>query len=63
MGRHFQYKIEVFFKKNILDGSLGKTTYHAIRIKFQEMGSLHVHSFIRIFNALNIENGAVYIVN
>ena len=41
----------------------GKTTYHAIRIKFQEMGSLHVHSFIRIFNALNIENGAVYIVN
>ena len=61
VGRHFQYKIEVFFQKNILDGSLGKTKYYAIRIKFQERGSLHVHSFIKIFNALNIENGAAYI--
>ena len=40
---------------------MGKTKYYAIRIEFQERGSPHVHSFIWIFNAPNIENEAVYI--
>ena len=39
---------------------LGKTKYYAIRIEFQERGNPHVHSFIRIFNAPNIENEAAY---
>ena len=61
MVRHFQYKVEVFFKEIILDGPLGKTKYYAIRIEFQERGSPHVHSFIWIFNAPNIQNETAYI--
>ena len=56
VARHFQYKVEVFFKELILDGPLGKTKYYAIGIEFQEGGSPHVYSFIWIFNAPNIEN-------
>ena len=56
-----QYKVEVFFKDTILDGSFRKTKYYAIRIEFQERGSPHVHSFIWIFNAPNVENEAAYI--
>ena len=54
MAKHFQYKIEVFFKKIILDGPLGKTKYYAIRIEFRERGG------IWIFNAPDIENEVVY---
>ena len=61
VARHFQYKVEVSFKKTILDGPLRKTKYYAIRIEFQEIGSPHVHSFIWIFNAPNIQNETVYI--
>ena len=61
VARDFRYKFEVFFKEIILDGLLGKTKYYAIRIEFQERGSPHVHSFITIFNASNIENEAAYI--
>ena len=56
MARHFQYKVEVFFKEVVLYDPLGKTKYYAIRIEFQERGSPHVHSFIWIFNAPNIQN-------
>ena len=61
LAEHFQYKVEVFFKEIILDGPFRKTKYYAIRIEFQESGSPHVHSFIWIFNAPNIENEATYI--
>ena len=60
-ARHFQYSVKVFFKEIIFDGLLGETKYYAIRIEFQERGSPHVHSFIWIFNAPNIENEAAYI--
>ena len=61
VARHFQYKVEAFFKEIILDGPLGKTKYYAIRIEFQEMGSPHVHSFIWILNAPNTINETAYI--
>ena len=61
VARHFQYKVEVFFKDIILDGALGKTTYYAIRIEFQERRSPHVHSFIWILNPPNIRDEAAYI--
>ena len=60
-ARNFQYKVEVFFKDVTLDGLLGKTKYYAIHIEFQERGSSHVHSFVRILNAPNIEDEAAYI--
>ena len=60
VARHFQYKVEVFFKEIIIDGPLGKTNYYAIGIEFQERGSPHVHSFIWILNVPNIQNEAAY---
>ena len=56
VASHFQYKVEIFFKEIILDSPMGKTKYYAICIEFQERGSPHVHSFIWIFNALNIQD-------
>ena len=54
VARHFQYKVEVFFKEITLGDPLGKTKYYAMRIEFQERGSPYVHSFIWIFNVPNI---------
>ena len=34
VARHFQYKVQVFFKELILDGPLGKTKCYALRIDF-----------------------------
>ena len=61
VARHSQHKVEVFSTEIILDGLLGKTKYYAIRIEFQERGSPHVHSFIWIFNATNIQNEDAHI--
>ena len=61
MARHFQCKVEVFFKEIIPDSPLVKTKLYAIRIEFQEKGIPHVHSFIWIFSVPNIENKAAYI--
>ena len=40
---------------------MGKAKHYAICIEFQESGKPHVHSFIWILNAPNIENEAAYI--
>ena len=60
-ARHFQYKVDVFFKDIILDGPLGKTQHYAICMEFQERGIPHIHSFIWILNPPNIEDEDVYI--
>ena len=39
---------------------MGKTKYYDTSIEIQEMGSPHVHSFIWIFNAPNLENETAY---
>ena len=54
------FKAEVSFKEIIVDDPLEKKNY-AICIESQERDNLHVHSFLWVFNALNIENEAVYI--
>ena len=51
VARHFQYRVEIFFKVIVLHGPLGKTSYYAIRVEFQVRVSLHIHSFIWILNA------------
>ena len=51
LARHFQYRVEIFFKVIVLDGPLGKVKYHAIRVEFQVRGSPHVHSFLWIIDA------------
>ena len=61
MARHFQDKDEVFFKETIFDVPWSKTKYYAIHIEFQERDNQHVHSFIWIFDAPNIENEAAHI--
>ena len=40
---------------------MGETKYYAICIEFQKRGRPHVHSFIWLFNAPNIENEAAHI--
>ena len=57
MWRGTKYHVELFFKE-MFYGVLGKTKCYATCI---ERGSPYVHSFIWIFNALNIENEAAYI--
>ena len=51
MARHFQYRVEMFFKEIVIDGPLGKVTYHAIRVEFQVRGSPHIHSFLWVIGA------------
>ena len=34
LARHFQYRVEIFFKVIFVDGLLGKVIYHAIRVEF-----------------------------
>ena len=48
LARHFQYRVEIFFKTIVLDGILGKVKYHAIRVEFQLWGSPYIHSFLWI---------------
>ena len=50
LARHFQYRVEVFFKVIIIDGPLGKVKYHAIRVEFQVWGSHHIYSFSRVLD-------------
>ena len=58
MTKYFWLGTEVLFIKIILHGHFGKIKYYAIRIEFPERSSPHIHSFIWIFNAPNIENEA-----
>ena len=51
VARHFQYRVEVFFKEIVINGPLGPCKSFVIRIEFQVRGSPHVHSFLWIVNA------------
>ena len=51
VARHFQYRVEFFFKEIVIDGPIGKTKYFAIRIEFQVRGSPHIHCFLWIWKA------------
>ena len=64
VARHFQYRVELFFKTTILDGPLGKTKYYTVRVEFQIIESPHVRSLIWILNApaLNKSNIEEYIM-
>jgi len=46
VARHFQYRVENFFKEIIMKGQLGKIIYYAIRVEFQVRGSPHVHCLL-----------------
>ena len=51
LARHFQYRVEVFFKVIIIDDPLGKVKYHAVRVEFQVRGSPHINSFLWVLDA------------
>ena len=63
VARHFQYRVEVFFKEIVVDGPLGKTKCYAIRGEFQVRGSPHVHCFLWVANApvLTANNNKEYV--
>ena len=48
LARHFQHRVETFFKKIFLIplSTIGKVTYYAIRIEFQVRGTPHVQKKI-----------------
>ena len=46
LARHFQYRVELFFKTIVVNDSLGKVKYYAIRVEFEVRGIPHIHSFI-----------------
>ena len=51
LARHFQYRVEVFFKEIVSDGTLGKIKHYAIRVEFQFRGSPHIHSLVWVIGA------------
>ena len=51
VARHFQYRVEFFFKEIVVDGPSGKTKYYAICAEFQVRGSPHVHCFLWVASA------------
>ena len=51
LARHFQYKVETFFKVIVINGPSGKVKYHAIRVEFQVRGSPHIHFFLWVIDA------------
>ena len=50
IAKHFQYRVEVFFKEVIVNAALGKEKYYEIRVEFQVPGSPHIHSFVWVLN-------------
>ena len=46
LARHFQYRVEMFFKNIVMNGTLGKIVYYIIRVEFQTRGSPHVHCLL-----------------
>ena len=63
LARHFQYRVELFFKEIVVNGPLGKVEYYAIRVEFQVRGSPHIHSFLWVNGApkLSVETKEEYI--
>ena len=52
LARHFQYRLECYFKHIISKGALGgKLKHYAIRIEFQARGTPHAHCLIWIEDA------------
>ena len=51
LERHFQYRVDVFLKKIVSDGPLGKIKHYAIRVEFQVRGSPHIHSLVWVIGA------------
>ena len=46
VARHFQYRVEAFLNRIVLNGPLGKTKYYAIHVEFQVRV---FHTFIPLF--------------
>ena len=51
VARHFQYRVQVFFKAILSDSPLGKTSYYVYRVELQVRGTPGIHSFIWIQNS------------
>ena len=55
VARHFQYGIEMFFRIIVLNGSLGKTQYYAIRAEFPVRGGPQYACFYLDFKCTKID--------
>ena len=63
-ARHFQYRVESFFKEILLhrNSPIGKVVNYALKVEFQFRGSLHLHAFVWCSEipALSKENSDFY---
>ena len=59
IAKHFQFRVELFFKTIVLDGRFRKTNYYAIRVEFQVRGSPHINSSVWILNALKLTSSFI----
>ena len=46
MFQHFQYQADLFFKKIIFYGPLGRNSYYAVLLEFLVRGSPHIQSWL-----------------
>ena len=62
LARHFQHRVEVFFKEILLIRTepIGKVKYYAIRLEFQFRSSPYIPSFLRIPNALTLNESSLH---
>lgn len=51
VARHFQFRVEVFFKEIVVDGPSEKIKYYDVRVEFQVEASPHMHSFLWVLSA------------
>ena len=55
LARHFQYRVETFFKEIMLSGHIGELKHYAIRVEFQVRGSPHIHYLIWVKDMPKLE--------
>ena len=51
-AKHFQYRVENFFKEILLhkDSPIGQVAHYVIKVEFQFRGSPHIHAFLWLSN-------------
>ena len=64
-ARHFQYRVEAFFKEILLhiNSPIGQVNNYVIKVEFQFRGSPHIHAFLWVPNTptLTKENAKNYV--
>ena len=55
IARHFQYRVEGFFRQIFIDGSFGKTKHYDILVEFQVSGEAFTVRYARKYETFSAE--------